>query len=418
MRILLCNKYFFLNGGTERYLSRCLEALPERGHEAIPFSVNYDGSWPSPYSPYFLTPPGETTETHFDRIRLTPRNAWSFAGRSIYSIEARKKLELLLRDLGGADVGYVLNVYNYMSPSIVHSFRKLGIPVVVRFGDYHPLCASYNLLRDYKPCTLCAKGAYFHGVRYKCVKGSLAASALRVLSMYVQKLLKLYRGCDGFVAPCDFMRNKLVEGGFPEDRVHVIRQPAPKPVARPDVIKGNYVLYFGRISPEKGLDTLIRAYQALNSPQDLLIVGRSYDGHAEYLTSLVAPEFKQRIQFPGFMDGGQLEEVVERALLTIVPSRWYDNAPLATYESYMLGTPVLAADIGGIPEQVRVGETGELFAPEDEADLSRKLKRLLGDREMLTQMGREARRYAIEKLGLDRHLDQLIALFESVVRTK
>ena len=414
MKVVLCNKYFFLNGGTERYLSRCLEALPARGHEAIPFSVSYDGSWPSDYSRFFLEPPGEAAETHFDRIHLTPRKALSYAGRSVYSFEAKKKLSMLLDHLGDADIGYLLNIYNYMSPSVVHAFRKQRIPIVIRFGDYHPLCANYNFLRDSKPCTLCVGGDYYNGLRHKCVKGSLAASSLRVFSMYVHRFLELYRRCDAFVAPCMFMRDKLIEGGFPAERIHVIRQAAPNLKPRAIAKKENYILFFGRIAPEKGLDTLIRSYQAISPVQDLLLVGRSYDGHAEYLRSLVKPGFEEHIHFIDFLDGDDLYQKIERAQLTIVPSRWYDNAPLATYESYLLGTPVLAADIGGIPEQVRIGETGRLFRPDDEEDLSRKLSEMLSNPRELEKMGRMARRYATEELSLDKHLDQLLALFESL----
>jgi glycosyltransferase involved in cell wall biosynthesis len=232
--------------------------------------------------------------------------------------------------------------------------------------------------------------------------------------MYVQRMLNLYHGCDAFVAPCSFMRQKLVEGGFPAERIHIIRQAAPKLAPRAIASKENYVVFFGRISPEKGLDTLIRAYQTLAPSVDLLLIGRSYDGHADYLKSLVKPEFSKRIRFFDFMDGDELNDKVERALLTIVPSRWYDNAPLATYESYMLGTPVLAADIGGIPEQVRVGETGELFAPDDESDLADKLQDLLSDPIKLARMGKQAKRFATEELSLDKHLEQVTGLFETL----
>jgi len=301
-----------------------------------------------------------------------------------------------------------------MSPSIVHTFRKRGIPTVVRFGDYHPLCANYHFVRDDKPCTLCCKGSFFHGIRYKCVKNSFTASSLRVLSMYVHRMLDLYRVCDAFVAPCDFMPERLIEGGFAAERIHVIRQAAPKAAPRPPASKENYILFFGRISPEKGLDTLIHAYQTVAPAEDLVLIGRSYDGHVNYLKSLVKPAFSERIRFIDFMDGNALNEMIERALLTVVPSRWYDNAPLATYESYLMGTPVLAADIGGIPEQIRVGETGELFVPDDRDDLADKLRALLGDPAKLDRMGREAKRYATEELGLDKHLDQVLALFDSV----
>ena len=140
----------------------------------------------------------------------------------------------------------------------------------------------------------------------------------------------------------------------------------------------------------------------------------SYDNHVDYLKSLVQPEFKERIHFIDFLDGDDLLRKIEQAQLTIVPSRWYDNAPLATYESYMLGTPVLGANIGGIPEQVLVDKTGQLFEPDDEDDLAHKLKEMLSNPKKLEVMGQEAKRYATEELSLGKHLDQLLALFRSL----
>lgn len=417
MRIVLCNKYFFLNGGTERYLQSLLRALPLQGHEAVPFSVAYAGSWPSEYARFFLPSPGREGATHYRDLRPGPLALLRHAERSLYSFEARRCLTRLLTHLGGADVGYLLNIYNYMSPSIVHGFRRRGIPVVLRLGDYHPLCANYTLLRENRPCTLCVAGSYRHGLVHRCVKGSLAASALRVCSMYLQRWLGLYTGVDAVIAPCSFMAGMLVRGGFPESRIHVVRQPAFSTLGEGElgpVSKQRSVVYFGRISREKGLDTLIEAYQRLDTDAPLFIVGRSYDGCVEELQALIRPEFRDRIRFPGFLQGRELAELVAGAQVSVVPSRWYDNAPLAVYESYLLGTPVLGAAIGGIPEQILPGETGLLFAPDDVEDLAARLGALLADPEGCAAMGRRARDYAREQLGLERHLEQLLGIFETL----
>ncbi len=424
MRIVCCNKYFFLNGGTERYLRNILDALPLRGHETVPFSIAYAGSWESEWSRFFLPPPGPADASHYKDIRLTPSSALTYAERSIYSFAARRSLSRLLECLeaaGGTDIGYLLNIYNYMSPSIVHSFQRRNIPVVIRFGDYHPLCASYTFLREARPCTLCATGAFYHGLRHRCVKGSWAASALRVLSMYIQRWLRLYRSASAFVAPCDFMRSMLEKGGFPAERIHVIRQPAFPTMPGESVetpAKRNRIVFFGRISREKGIDTLIDAYQELAPPVELHIAGRSYDGCVEELRQRIRPDMRQRIVFHGFLQGTELSRLVAESLLSICPSRWYDNAPLSIYESYLLGTPVLASNIGGIPEQVTPGATGELFQPGDAHDLAVKLQDMLAVPQRLEAMGRAARDYARTSLSLDSHLDKLLDLFHSLATTR
>lgn len=411
MKIAICNKYFFLNGGTERYLATCLTELPRRGHQAVPFSVAYARNWPSPYAKYFLPPPGDPGQTHYRQIRLTPASLVRHLERSLYSFAANRALGRLLDAVGGADIGYVLNVYNYMSPSVLALFRARGIPTVVRFGDYNALCARYDFLRQGRPCLLCGRGNFLHGIVHRCVKGSLAASALRVGSMYLHRFLGLYERADAIIAPCAFMRDRLVDGGFAPDRVHVIPQPAlPLPEAGA-VPKGDYILYFGRLSPEKGLDTLVRAYLALDPAEELVLAGASFEGCAEGLAALIPPEKRAKIRFAGFTEGAELTRLVAGAQLTVVPSRWYDNAPLSVLESALAGTPVLGAAIGGIPELIEPGVTGRLFAPDDAVDLADTLQAMLADRPGLLRMGQAAKTMAAERFGLTRHFDALTELF-------
>jgi glycosyltransferase involved in cell wall biosynthesis len=415
MRVVLCNKYFFLNGGTERYFRNCLDRMPSHGIEAVPYSVAYANSWESPYARFFLPPPGRPEETHYHLLRPTPRTLLRLAGRAVYSLEAQACLARLLDHLGSADIGYVLSVYNYMSASIVRVFKRRGIPVVVRFGDYNALCANYSLLRDGKPCELCVRGNYLHGIRHRCVKGKLSTTLLRTLGLYVQRGLRLFLDADAVVAPCGFMRDRLVEGGFAPQRIHVVRQPATAIADITPRPKGNYILYFGRVSPEKGLDTLIAAYQKYKPDVELRIVGRTYGSYGEQLRELAARECADRIRFIDFLAGEELAECVSGALLSIMPSRCYDNAPLALYESYALGVPVLAAAIGGIPEQVLPGRTGELFAPDSVDDLGNRLSAMLADPARLAWMGAEAREFARNELSMDSHLKTLEGLFSGLI---
>jgi glycosyltransferase involved in cell wall biosynthesis len=452
MQILFCNKYFFINGGTEKYLYNVMNYLSARGHSTVPFSVRYTGTWPSPYEKYFLEPPGDPTQAHLANIRFSPANILRFLDRSTYSFEARIKLNRLLKAVNGADIAYVLNIYNYMSPSIFHTFKRHHIPVVMQIGDYNLLCPSYSLLRDGKPCTLCVRGDYYHGLQYRCVKNHLAASAVRVAAMYIQRIMRLYDLVDAFVVPCTFMKDKLIEGGFAEQKIHLLPYPVerrqgvrkrqgdreregrregeqkradgvqalPYPVERTtepdkDWRKKNYVVSFGRISYEKGLDTLIGAFQRLNPPIDLYIIGRSYDGEEERLKRLIEPQAQDRIHFLGFKSGQTLAQWIAEALFSIVPSRWYDNAPLSIYESLLNGTPVLAARIGGIPEQIQEGLTGYLFEPESCDDLAEKMALMLSDRERLLRMGTAGQAYVRDNLLIKDQMDNLVNFFEDVI---
>ncbi len=412
MRIMLCNKYFFLNGGTEKYISELLPQLSLMGHTPVPFSVRYAGSWESPYVKYFLPPPGEADQARFHTIRLSPTNWIRHLDRSIYSVEARRCLSRFLDELGGVDIAYLLNIYNYMSPSIIHTFRKRRIPVALQLGDYHLLCPAYLFLRDGRPCTLCQGGDYRHGLRYRCVKNSYPASVVRVMSMYAQRWLGLFHLVDAFIVPCRFMQSKLEEAGFPADRIHLLRYPVSIPQGMQEGVRRDYILYFGRISYEKGLDTLVRAYQQISPEVDLILIGRDYDGEKERLETLILPEYRGRIHFPGFKEGDELSRWISEALFTVVPSRWYDNAPISIYESFCHETPVIASNLGGIPEQVEERVTGRLFSPDSEDELKEALRWMLSDRERLRKMGRAGKDFVASQCGQEEHATRLLEIFE------
>ena len=424
MKIIFCNKYFFLNGGTERYLYNTMNYLAARDHDIIPFSVRYANSWPSDWEDYFLPPPGDPDQAHLDNIRFSPTNIFRYIDRSTYSIEARITLNRLLKATGGADIAYLLNIYNYMSPSIIHTFRRHHIPVVMQTGDYHLLCPSYSLLRNGNPCELCVQGQYYHGLRHRCVKNHFAASLVRVAAMYIQRWIGIYKLVDAIVVPCQFMKEKLIEGGFETSKIHLLEYPVERrsgtrgtKADRGNTVwqKKNYMVYFGRISYEKGLDTLIDAFQKLNQPIDLVIIGRSYDGEEQRLKKMILPHAKHRIHFIGFQSGQALSQWIAEALFSIVPSRWYDNAPLSIYESFFQGTPVLGARIGGIPEQIQDGVTGCLFEPDVSDDLMLKMETMLANRDNLIQMGRAGHIFVKENLLIKDQTDRLTDLFETVI---
>ncbi len=413
MNILFCNKYFFLNGGTERYLRTMMEHLSGRGHGAIPFSVRYAGSWRSPFERFFLDPPGAPEAAHFSNIRLGCSSAVRHLDRAIYSVEARLRLARLLDHVKPIHVAYLLNVYNYLSPSIIHTLKRRNIPVVLRLGDYNLQCASYLFLRDGKPCQLCMHGDFINGLRYRCVKGSAAVSAVRVFSMYLQRWLRVYDHVDAFVVPSTLMKTCLVAGGYPRDRIHVMRTPVPKTEPLPRK-PGRHVLYFGRIAFEKGLDTLLEAYQESAVEPDLVLVGKSFDGERERLQRLIRPQWRHRIHFVGFREGEALERLIREAWFTVVPSRWFDNAPQSLTESLAHGVPVLAARIGAIPEQVQDGVTGRLFTPDHVEELREALRWMISDPHRLERMGREGRRFVEVHHDLDRHTEGLLRLFSAL----
>lgn len=417
MRLVFCNKYFFLNGGTERYLDNIMRRFTAAGHEVAPFSVAYAGSWPSPYARFFLDPPGKPDQIYLNQLPKNAKTLPRLMGRAIYSFEARRKLSALLDTLGGADAAYLLNIYNYMSPSVIDTLAARGVRSVMRLGDYNLICSNYKMIRDGKACALCVRGAHYNAVRYRCVHGSLGASAVRALSMYVHDLLRIYRRVHAFVTPSVFMARRLLDSGMPAERIAVLPQPADATLATvrpegPRPQKTPTIVSFGRISPEKGLDVLLRAFQRADLDARLVIVGRSYDGCREHLETLVEDRFRDSIRFLDFLPLTPLSELVSSARLSVVPSVYPDNAPQAIVESYLNATPVLGADIGAIPELIEEGVTGMTFQARSVDDLARKLRFLWDNPQHLERMSESALRYAHTRCSMETHLANLTALLQ------
>jgi len=414
MVILSAHKYYFRGGGTATYLFTVTRELEARGHRVIPFTVAYAQTEVSrEYERFWVTPPtADPAAAYLSQIRRTPLTTLRMLGRATYSVEARRKAAAAIAETG-VELAYLHNLYNYMSPSIIDACRAAGVPVVMRVADYNLVCPNYLCYRQGEPCVRCVRGSYRHALSRRCVKGSLVATAGRVGSMYAHRWLRIYRHVDLFITPSQFMRELLIEGGFPAERIaHVPSCYEVVPRRTPRASEGPpYFLYFGRVSPEKGLSVLLRALALLRPGVELRIAGGDRQGERARLEALAAElGVTERVRFLGHQSADEVERLVAEALLTVVPSRCYDNCPMAIIESYAQGAPVVAARLGGIPEQVDE-ETGWLFDAGDPEDLARQLGAALADPEELARRGAAARRRLETAYSPQRHVDELERLF-------
>lgn len=415
MKVILCNKYYFVTGGPERYMFGLTDVLQRMGHEVIPFSVDSVKNEPTPYSSYFVSSPvgSELYDSKLTQKKLGMGAKVRMAQRAIYSREARQKLRKLIRDTH-PDVVYVLNFTSYLSPSIIDAARDEHVPVVVRLSSFDLICANHMFLRDGKICTECTHGKY-RSVVHRCVGGSLSASLAKSVAMYFHDLIDIYDRVDAFVAPAKFMEQTLITAGYPVERIHHIPtfvdsgrfRPLP-----PGVPVDDYMLYFGRIAPDKGLGTLIEAYAKLGpSAPPLKLMGPSEPAEEARLRARCAELTLGNVQFIGAARGEEMVSIVQRARFAIVSSVWFENTPNTVYEAFACGRPVIATDIGSLPEQVNSGVNGLLFELNNPGDLARKMQYLLDHPDLADRLGANGLESIHREYSAQTHVARLLTLF-------
>lgn len=388
--------------------------LEEHGHEVIPFSVHSNKNVPTEYAKYFVEPIGGRDATYFDEVKKTPKSVWQMMTRSIYSIEVKKAIQREIKDVK-PDLVYIIHFVNKLSPSVIRGAKQMGVPVVLRLSDYFLLCPRFDFLCDRRICEDCLTKGYLSCVKKRCVKGSLFASAIRVLSMKAHNLLNVYKDVDAFITPSEFLKKKLSSNGFDEEKMHCIPTFAVQEKSfSGDAPIGSYGLYFGRISEEKGVETLVRAYEKLPD-HSLKIVGDDATGEAERLKTYIAEKGIQNVEFLGFKMGMELEEIIRHARFVAIPSIWYDNLPNTALESFQQSKPVIASNIGSLPELVEDGYNGYLFEMGNVEEIVEKIQRMDSD-ERVREMGSNSRNRFEERFMAEKHYEALMEVFRSVAQ--
>jgi glycosyltransferase involved in cell wall biosynthesis len=392
-KIVLINKFYYLRGGTERYCLDVSRLLRQNGHTVIPFSMAHERNLDSEYARYFVD------EISLERAtgRRRPLANLRAAGRAIYSPQARHRLAQLIDD-ERPDLAYLHNIHHQISLSILPLLKEKGIPIVWRLHDYSLFCPNSLFYSQGSVCELCGGGRYHHIVRRRCRRGSRAASLVACLGSYLDRWLRLAGHVDLFIAPSRFLRDKMVQHGLDAQRLVVqpnfippdLVDPAPSPASPGEEAADGegYLLYFGRLSAEKGVGTLIQAVARLPD-RDLVIAGdgprrRDLEGLASRLAG-------RRIRFTGHQAPEALRATLRRAGLVIVPSEWYENCPYTILEAFAAGKPVVASRIGGIAELVQHGQDGLLFEAGNAGEMADCIGALADDGGLRRRLGRSAR---------------------------
>ena len=354
MRILLSNKFYYRRGGDCIYMLNLEQLLKAHGHEVAVFAMDYPENLDTPWRKYF------------------PKNMNKLMAltRPFGSHEVKSKFNRLLDDFR-PDVVNVNNIHTHLSPVIAELAHKRDIRVVWTLHDYKLLCPRYDCLRDGKTvCEQCFNDDKTPCKTYRCMKGSRLASFVGYREAVMWNRERLEKCTDLFICPSRFMAEKMAQGGFRKDKLKVLCNFIDVEKCRKnDYSKDDYYCYVGRLSHEKGVSTLIEAASRL--PYRLKVIG---GGPLLEQLKIKNEQLKNRVEFLGFKQWDEIKEIAGRARFTVIPSEWYENNPLSVIEAECIGTPVLGARIGGIPELIDEGVNGMTFESGNADDLAGKIK--------------------------------------------
>lgn len=332
------------------------------------------------------------------------------ASKVIYSFEAQTKIAQLIDDFK-PDVAHLHCIYHHLSPSILPVLKSKGVKTVMTAHDLKIACPAYKMLNSDGICEKCNTGSVLNVIKHKCVRDSLGASAIVAVESGLQRFMKTYqKNLDKVVVPSKFFLEKFVEWGWSRDQLVYIPNYSDIGRFEAQFEPGDYFLYFGRLAPEKGVATLIRA--AKKAGVSLKIAGT---GPKEDELKSLAVSLNADVSFLGYQTGEPLQELVKNARAVVLPSEWYENAPMSVLESYGMGTPVIGAKIGGIPEMVIDQETGWTFTSqsvEELADVLQMVHHL--DDEKIADMGKAGRAFVQKNFSRERYVDSMLNLYSQL----
>jgi len=406
MRILLINNFHYLRGGSERCYFDTAKILADQGHETAFFSMKHPLNKSSRWSKYFID------YIDYNDKNLNLGQKIKSITKILYNFQAKKNLEKLILKFR-PEVAHLHNIYHYLSPSIIHTLKKYNIPIVITLHDYKLISPNRKLYLNGKIWEKSEPDKYYKCFFDKCVKDSYLKSLVCTIEAYLHKFLKIYEKTDIFISPSQFLIDKFKDYDFNKKIIKI-----PNPIInQPNVLAGQtgkYILYFGRLSQEKGVEDLIKAYTQLETDYKLYIVGEG--SQRKNLEDLVKnKDLINKIIFKGYKSGQDLWRLVNEAKFIIFPSRWYENAPYSIIEAMGLTKIVVCANLGGTKELIKNGVNGFLYKVGDIEKLANIMKDLLVNSTKYRKIGENARELIKMKNNKYSYYDSLIKIYSRLL---
>lgn len=400
MKILMINKFLYPNGGSEIYMLKLGKYLEEQGHRVQYFGMDHSDRCVSNESNQYVSMMNLRNCNNLNKIK--------YLFKTIYSFEAKKKIGKVLDDFQ-PDIVHMNNINYQLTPAIIYEIIKRHIPIVQTVHDVQIVCPNHRLYIEKKGeiCEKCIDGKYLNCIKEKCVHGSRAKSVVAALESYYYHIRNTYNLVNCYICPSEFMANKIQQGGIEKSRILVMHNFSDiiKKMPRFDT-SARYIIYFGRLSVEKGIGTLIKVCRELPNIKFVIAGAGPLEKKIKVLSN---------VKFVGFKNGEELQELILNACLSVYPSEWYENCPLSVIESQALGTPVLASDLGGTKELIIKGKTGDIFKAGDILEFKNSIQRLWKNTMLLETMHKECLKQ--KSNTIDVYYEKLIKVYKNSIHS-
>ncbi len=389
---------YYIPGGAEKYFFELGNLLEQHGHKVIPFCGASDRNIESEYARYF--PPA------VDTANLALTDVFRF----IYSRDARRYITRAIEETH-PDIAHLHIYHGKLTGAILKPLSDRGIPIVQTLHDYKQLCPVYSCVRHGEVCEACEGKHYWKALAYRCNRGSVARSAVSCVESYVARMLGAVDKIDHFICVSHFMAGKMRDIGVAATDITTVHNFVDCERLQPASETGRYVLYFGRLDATKGLFTLLDAMR-MNPDLNCIVAGSGPEREA--LGRYAAEHNICNVEFPGFVSGAALAELVSSAACTVLPSEGFENCPMSVLESLAHACPVVGTRIGGIPELITDGDDGYIVEPGATEALADALRKLAGNPQQARHMGQAGREKMARDFSPQRHYAQIRAVYEKL----
>lgn len=408
MKILLVNKFHNVKGGSETYYFGLGELLKKAGCEVIYFSMQDEKNKPCEQEKYFV----DNVDFNAPMGKLAMIKS---AAKMLYSFEAKKKFEQLIVD-EKPDIIHLNIFQSQLTGSIVDAAYKHHIPIVYTAHDLKSVCPNYQMMNHGKICEKCVSGNYLNCFKTGCMKDSKSKSLLAAMEAYVYKIRKTYQKIDLIITPSEFYKKKIEEANVAKCQIVHMANFLPEGTEYTVSPVGDYFLYFGRLSREKGILTLVKAYAKAKVEKPLYIVGTG--PVKEQIEELIKKQgLEDKVKLLGFKSGEELKSIVKNSLCVCLPSEWYENGPYSIMEAMAAGKPAIVSNLGGLPEMVENGVTGYVVPAFDTEELSaalEKINQLSADD--VSDMGKRSSERAKKYFNSIVYVEQLLLQYEKLLK--